>query len=247
MSKTTAPKVTMPAAKPVLIDEFKKHPDNPRRGDVPKLRELIRENGWVGVVYRQASTGYVLSGWHSSRAALEEGYTKLPTITLDVDDRRALKLLVSLNRGHEVGHSDEGDLSRVLRLLAEDDDLSGSGFDDDDTEAIMRASGDFGSDAASFLAGVTDEGVSEPGGTSTTTTPAAAPAPDDEGEPTPPATPAPDRPVYFQLGYTVTLDERDAVMGALKAMKARLGADSTSPQAIAAICREWTSQNGDQA
>lgn len=129
--------LSMPAAVPVRIDELVKHPQNPRRGDVARIRELIRENGWVGHVYRQASSGYVISGWHSSQAALAEGYVELPTVTLDVDDAAALRLLVSLNRAHELGHSDVDDVREVLRILEEQGELAGVGYNDRELAALF--------------------------------------------------------------------------------------------------------------
>ena len=223
-----------PTPELVPIADLVRHPDNPRRGDVEKLRGLIRENGWVGIVYRQASTGRVLSGWHSSQAAAAEGYTELPVVTLDVDDRKALKLLVSLNRGHEVGHTDEDALAAVLRVLAEDDDLAGVGFDEPDVDEILRAAGAFGDDAAAFLDGVGDEDDSDDAGDDSGDegagdTPATPPAPTDApgGEP------------YFQLGYTVTVDQRQTILDAIKSAKGTHGDELTSAQALVEVCRAY--------
>lgn len=233
---TTA--VTAPVPEIVPISELRKHPDNPRRGDVDTLRGLIRENGWVGTVYRQQSTGYVLSGWHSSQAAAAEGYEALPVVTLDVDDRRALKLLISLNRGHEVGHTDEDDLAMVLRVLAEDDDLEGSGFVEDDVDELLRASGAFGDDAAGFLDGIGDEdagagGDDEDGDADGDG--ATPPAP----SPSAPVKPDADQPVYFQLAYTLTLPQRQTVLDAIAAARKVHGDETPSAQLLTEICAQY--------
>lgn len=227
------PSVNLPAPELVAIDDLKPHPDNPRRGDVEALRELIRENGWVGHLYRQKSTGYVLSGWHSSRAAKDEGYDALPVVTLDVDDKRAAKLLVSLNRGHELGHTDDAAAAALLRQFADDDDLAGTGWAEDEVDDLLEDG--FGTEAADFLSGVgdDDETDGDDEGDGDDAPAASGPEIDAEGA---------DGGPYFTLSYTVTLDEREQITKALKDAKAALGEGATSAQALVEISRAYTDE-----
>jgi ParB-like chromosome segregation protein Spo0J len=117
--------------------ELKAHPRNPRRGDVDKIRESIRRNGFYGTVVAQRSTGYILAGNHRVEAARQEGYTHVPVMWVDCDDRTAARILLVDNRASDTAFYDDTEL---LGLLREFDmgDLEGTGWTDYDLTELEK-------------------------------------------------------------------------------------------------------------
>ncbi|OGA97824.1 MAG: hypothetical protein A3E79_08875 [Burkholderiales bacterium RIFCSPHIGHO2_12_FULL_61_11] len=119
----------------VALSELCAHPANPRKGDIAAIRESIGANGFYGAVVAQRSTGHVLAGNHRLLAAQYEGLTELPVIWLDVDDDRALKILLADNRTNDVAGYDDAALAALLKSLK--GDLGGSGYDDESLEILL--------------------------------------------------------------------------------------------------------------
>lgn len=59
----------------VPIDSVRPHPQNPRRGNVDAIAQLIRANGFRGALVVQRSTGYILAGNPRWLAAKKAGLT----------------------------------------------------------------------------------------------------------------------------------------------------------------------------
>ncbi len=121
----------------VSVDSLKVHPRNPNQGDVGAILTSIEDNGWFGAVVAQRSTGYILAGNHRFQAAKLDGAEQIPVIWLDVDDRKATKILLADNRLAELASRDQEALATLLTELAHDDDLSGTGYDGDDLDALL--------------------------------------------------------------------------------------------------------------
>lgn len=121
------------------LDELTPHPANPRQGDVGAIHESIEANGFYGAVIVQKSTGYVLAGNHRMQAAAHAGATSLPVIEVDVDDTTATRILLADNRTNDVATYDQDALAGLLKSLAEDGGLAGSGYDGDDVDALLRS------------------------------------------------------------------------------------------------------------
>ena len=119
------------------LDELHPHPSNPRQGDVGAIHESIEANGFYGAVIVQKSTGYVLAGNHRMQAAAHAGAKSLPVIEVDVDDATATRILLADNRTNDVATYDQDALAGLLRSLAEDGGLAGSGYDGDDVDALL--------------------------------------------------------------------------------------------------------------
>jgi len=123
----------------VAISALKEHPRNPNRGDVDAIESSIHENGFYGAVVAQKSTGYILAGNHRYKAAQQAGAQSLPVIWVDVDDTKALKILLADNRTAELAHRDNEALAALLQELSSEDELVGSGYGDEDLEALLKA------------------------------------------------------------------------------------------------------------
>lgn len=125
----------------VPIAELIPYPGNPRRGDVEKIKESMRENGWAGAVVRQASTGYMLIGNHRTRAWGELGHEHVPIVhTIDVDDATARRLVLADNRTTDVASYDHEALIDIIRAAAAEEErgLVGSGYEDADVALWLK-------------------------------------------------------------------------------------------------------------
>jgi ParB/RepB/Spo0J family partition protein len=101
----------------VPVDSIKPHPRNPRRGNVESIQESIQENGFYGAVIVQRSTGYIIAGCHRWKAAKANGAVQIPAFFVDVDDDRALRILLADNRTNDLAGYDEQSLTALLSEL----------------------------------------------------------------------------------------------------------------------------------
>ena len=122
----------------VEISSILPHPSNPRKGDVPAIMRSLERFGQVKPVIVQKSTGYVVAGNHTVRAAKELGWATVKAIILDLDDETARAYLIADNRTGDKATYDEG---KLLDLLSGALDLEGTGFDIDDVETLADSVG----------------------------------------------------------------------------------------------------------
>jgi len=123
----------------VPVDRIHPHPDNARKGNLDAIRESIRANGFYGACVVQRSTGRILVGNHRYVAAVEEGLADVPVVWVDKTDDEARKLLLVDNRTTDLAVYDDAALAELLTVVATDDDLFGSGYDDDDLDELLRS------------------------------------------------------------------------------------------------------------
>lgn len=122
----------------VAIDRLRPHPANPRQGDVGAIYDSINANGFYGAVVVQESTGYVLAGNHRLKAAKEAGLEAVPAIYVDVDDERAMRILLADNRTNDVASYDNDALADLLEHLASTPSgLTGTGYDGDALDDLL--------------------------------------------------------------------------------------------------------------
>lgn len=115
----------------VPVDSIRPHPSNPNRGDVEVIEESIEHNDWYGAVIVQKSTRYILAGEHRWKAAKAKGAVKIPILLRDVDDAKALRILLVDNESARRGEVDPEQVEAILQTLADigEDELAGSGYD----------------------------------------------------------------------------------------------------------------------
>ena len=125
-------------------DDLIRHPSNPRMGSLSAIAQSIQHNGWFGVLVVQKSTRYILVGNHRFEAGRRGGkslgvLTKedqppyepmewFPVQVVDVDDARALRILLADNRSSDDAEYDKQELMDLLSELHADDNLLGSLF-----------------------------------------------------------------------------------------------------------------------
>ncbi len=114
----------------VLLGSVVPHPDNARRGDVATIARSLEEHGQYRPIVVQASTGYIIAGNHTWRAAESLGLAEIDVMRIDVTDDEARRILLVDNRTSDLATYDAS-LADVLRSLTETDrGLSGTGFDE---------------------------------------------------------------------------------------------------------------------
>ncbi|MDK8637521.1 DNA methyltransferase [Corynebacterium imitans] len=125
----------------VHVDELQTFERNPRRGDVARIGESLRQRGQYRplVVNRGTHTGRameVLAGNHTLAAARSIGMTHVDVGIVDVDEQAARSIVVADNRLADLGDYDEKTLADLLSDL---EDLTGTGYSDADLEALLAA------------------------------------------------------------------------------------------------------------
>jgi hypothetical protein len=211
------------------------YPGNARRGDVAAIAASLEENQQVAPLVVQRSTGYVLGGNHTLLAARSLGWTEIDVVYVDVDDQRASKVNLALNRSFELGDGYDDDL--LLAQLQGLDDLDGTGWAEDDLQEFRRATGQLGDEAAAFLDGFTSPPPfppspppappGAPAGQQPPVPPAAGPPPAPAAGGPPPA-PQPPPAEWVQCAWTVHPSSRDVIRRAVALAQQHAGVQTAA-------------------
>lgn len=127
-----------PNSELVSVHTLKPHERNPRQGDIGAILESVEENGFFGGLVVQRSTRKILVGNHRWQAAIEAGLTHLPVFWADIDDAKALKILLADNRTNDQASYDENVLVEILKELdASGYGLQGTGYDGDALDELI--------------------------------------------------------------------------------------------------------------
>jgi len=122
----------------VKISDLKIHPRNVRQGDVGAISQSLKENGQYRPIVVQRSTGYVLAGNHTLKAATALGWTEIAATYVDCDDDRALRILIADNKTNDLSSYDESALADLLKELATSDlGLEGTLYTGDDLDDLL--------------------------------------------------------------------------------------------------------------
>lgn len=120
----------------VPITDLTPYPGNPRRGHIAALAEGLRAYGQYKPLVVQASTGRVLVGNQTLRAAQTLGWSDIAAVRVDVDDVTARKILAVDNRTNELGSYDGHALLELLTTLRESGGVEGTGYSEDDLDHL---------------------------------------------------------------------------------------------------------------
>jgi hypothetical protein len=138
LAKKTDAKLINEAYEITPCENLKVHPRNVNQGDLKAIESSIGANGFYGAVVAQKSTGYVLAGNHRFMAAKEANLCEIPVIWVDVDDDRALRIMLADNRTTRLGKDDQSALAELLSDLATTDlVLEGTAYSGDDLDEII--------------------------------------------------------------------------------------------------------------
>jgi hypothetical protein len=125
----------------VPINSIIPYHKNARRGDINTIAQSLRENGQykpliVNIGTKTNRFKEILAGNHTWLAAKQEGWTKIGVAWVDVDNPEAAKINLIDNRANDMATYDVDVLAEQLRDLPT---LSGTGYSDDDAQAIIAS------------------------------------------------------------------------------------------------------------
>lgn len=126
----------------VAIDAVHPHPRNAREGDVGAISESIKANGVYKPIVVQRSTGAILAGNHTWKALKALGRPTVDVVYVDVDDERALRIMLADNRTSDQASYDDSALAALLEELRPTaEGLTGTGFDGDALDDLLQELG----------------------------------------------------------------------------------------------------------
>ena len=119
------------------------HPDNPRDGDVPTIRESLRDHGqYRGIVVNRGTYSKRYAPWtvgagnHTLQSAAEEGWTHIGITVVDVSDDELDRILLVDNRSNDLAYTRPEFVLKVIQRMG---GARGTGYDDEWVKATMTA------------------------------------------------------------------------------------------------------------
>lgn len=120
------------------LSGFVRWPGNPREGDVGAIAESFRRFGQQKPVVVQASSMQVAAGNHAVDAMLSLRWTHGAGVVSSLSDEDARAYLIADNRTAELGTYNDEALAIMLRKLAQEGNLRGTGYDGDDVDEFLK-------------------------------------------------------------------------------------------------------------
>ncbi len=139
MPNSLTPKIQNTEYELVPLSRLTPHPKNARSGDVGAVYQSIEANGFFGALVVQKSTNHILVGNHRFLAAREAKLPEVPVLWVDVDDERALRILLADNKTSDDASYNTQALADLLAHLANTTEagLIGTGFSGDELDDII--------------------------------------------------------------------------------------------------------------
>jgi hypothetical protein len=120
------------------ITQLKPHPQNVRQGDIGAISLSLEQHGQYRPIVVQQSTGFILAGNHTYKAAKALKWKDIAATFVDVDDEQALRILLVDNRANDLAMYDDAALAEVLKYLdSTTTGLAGTLFDGDDLDDLI--------------------------------------------------------------------------------------------------------------
>lgn len=124
--------------KSVSIDDVQPHPKNVRQGDIGAISQSLKAHGQYRAIVVQKSTGHILAGNHTWKAAKSLGWKQIDAHMIDCDDDRAMRIMLADNRANDLASYDDAALAELLKELdATDLGLDGTMFDGDALDTLL--------------------------------------------------------------------------------------------------------------
>lgn len=122
----------------VNITELHPHPRNVRQGDIGAISTSLAAHGQYKPILVQSSTNFIIAGNHTWKAASQLGWSEIAALKLDIDDDKALRILLADNRATDLATYDDHALAEILSEYARSYDMSGLIWDQDDLDELLR-------------------------------------------------------------------------------------------------------------
>ena len=114
------------------------YPGNPRQGDVGAIAESLRRFGQQKPIVVQESSPLHRRGEPPRHAAKALGWGEIAANVVEMDDRTAEAYLIAGQPDFGTGAYDEDALGEMLRKIASEGNLRGTGYDGDDVDAFLQ-------------------------------------------------------------------------------------------------------------
>ncbi|MGO9903475.1 MAG: DNA methyltransferase [Solirubrobacteraceae bacterium] len=121
--------------KQLPLADLTTYPANPRRGDVAAIKASLEASGQYRALLVRAGSLEVLAGNHTLLAMRELGWEKALCHLVDADDETARRIVLADNRTAELAGYD---VQALADLLAQCDDLVGTGWDQGAVDELLR-------------------------------------------------------------------------------------------------------------
>jgi len=120
------------------IDTVHPHPRNVRQGDIGAISESLQAHGQFRPITYQKSTGRILAGNHTWKAAKALGWKTIIASAKVCDDEQALRILLADNRSSDLATYDDKELMQLLQdIAATGTELEGTLYDGDDLDDLI--------------------------------------------------------------------------------------------------------------
>lgn len=123
----------------VEIGQVRPHPKNVRQGDIGAISESLKAHGQYRAIVVQRSTGHILAGNHTWKAAKALGWKQISAHFIDCDDDAAMRILLADNRANDLATYDDSALLDLIKGIGTTDDaLLGTLYTADDIDDLTR-------------------------------------------------------------------------------------------------------------
>jgi len=121
------------------IGTIEPHPKNVRQGDIGAISESLKAHGQYKPIVVDRRTNQILAGNHTWRAAKSLGWSQIAVGFIETkDDDDATRILLADNRTTDLASYDDAGLADLLKeLIASDDGLEGTLFNDEDLNQLL--------------------------------------------------------------------------------------------------------------
>jgi hypothetical protein len=121
------------------IDTVHPHPRNVRQGDIGAISQSLQAHGQYRPITYQKSTGRILAGNHTWKAAKALGWKNIVASAVVCDDDEAIRILIADNRTSDLADYDDAGLVELLKELADTTNgLEGTLFDGDSLDQLLN-------------------------------------------------------------------------------------------------------------
>jgi hypothetical protein len=122
----------------VPLSSVHQHQFNPNMGDLEKLIESIKVNGFLTAITADSKTGAIIAGNHRWQALHALGATHIPVIWHEFSEESGTRFLIGDNATGQAAVLDKALVIPMLQDLQESElGLFGTGFDDDSLNTLM--------------------------------------------------------------------------------------------------------------
>lgn len=122
----------------VDIKAITRHPKNARQGEVSRIAESIKVNGFFAPLVVQRSSGHILVGNHRYQAACDTGMTTIPVYYVDCDDAQARRIMLADNKTSDRARYEKDVLAELLQEALGDGGLFGTAFDPSEVDKLLQ-------------------------------------------------------------------------------------------------------------